>query len=335
MHLLPRLNQARSRWLATLLGLVCALLLMAALAPETHARGGLRAPAPANVTVVRGDETLSVTWDEVQWPGTTIGYWVFTSTDGAYTWQLAASHVLGTSTTLQGMDNQQAYHIGVMKPFVHPNGNPYASEMGVSAPVPAVQAPGQVGTIGLTRGAGFLTVTWLPPAKDSGIAPKGYDIVYSDNSGGSWHRAGTEVLPSPDTNGVYSYRIGNGSSVIDDTLGYLVGLRAVNAVGAGPWRNGGPVAALNPPPGAPTSVTVQRGSDHLDASWPAVAGATSYNVVYSSNNGGSWTRAATEIEATSYRIPNIPNTGSYIVAVQAVNNAGSGPWRNSASIGPL
>lgn len=332
------LIRTTSRWLTPVLGCLFALLLPAVLAPEAQARNQ-RPPAPANVTVVRGDGTLSVTWDEVQWPGDNFGYFVFTSTNSGATWQLATTPD-STSATITGTNNQQAYHVGVVKPYRCYSDNSLicGGHMGVSALVPAAQAPGTVASIGLIRGEGYLDVTWFAPAHDGHIAMKGYDIVYSGNGGAGWHRAATEVLPNPNTDGKQKYRIESG---IDDTLGYLVAVRAVNPVGAGPWRNGGPIPPLHTAPGAPTipgapaAVTVQRGIDYLDASWPAVAGATGYNVVYSSNNGRSWTRAATEIESTSYRIPNIPNTDSYIVAVQAVNEAGGGSWRNSASVGPI
>ena len=88
-------------------------------------------------------------------------------------------------------------------------------------------------------------------------------------------------------------------------------------------------------PSTPSSVTLTRGNGFIDVSWPTVSGATGHNIVYSTNNRYSWTRAATNEPGTAsgtnttYRITSANNSSAYVVAVQATNSSGSSGWRNS------
>ncbi len=73
-------------------------------------------------------------------------------------------------------------------------------------------------------------------------------------------------------------------------------------------------ALAQSPPGAPTSVSVTRADGTLSASWPAVSGATTYHVTYSSTGGASWELAALDHGATSITF-DVDNAKSYIVGV--------------------
>ena len=110
-------------------------------------------------------------------------------------------------------------------------------------------------------------------------------------------------------------------------------MRAKNSHGGSGWRNS-PLAAVQVP-APPASVSVYRGFKFLDVEWPAVSGATGYNVNYTTDGGISWNRAATGVANASYRIAGIPNLAGHIVAVQAVNSYGGGHWRNSAPVGAV
>ena len=87
-------------------------------------------------------------------------------------------------------------------------------------------------------------------------------------------------------------------------------------------------------PGAPSSVTVTRGDGTLNVSWPAVDGATSYNVNTTDDGKQSWSRAKSGVSGTSATLTGVSNNATYVVAVQAVNSNGGGGWRDSASVGP-
>ena len=75
-------------------------------------------------------------------------------------------------------------------------------------------------------------------------------------------------------------------------------------------------------------------------SWSPVAGATSYTVEKSVNNGTTWTVAETGLTTTSYTYVGT-ETGLVIFRVSACNSngcgvrAGDGLWHNEAWVPPL
>ena len=88
-------------------------------------------------------------------------------------------------------------------------------------------------------------------------------------------------------------------------------------------------------PAAPASVTGYRGFSFIDAEWAAVTGATGYTVRYRAAQGNHWMTAATETTGTSLRLTGIPNYWNYVIAVQAINGHGPGPWTESAPVGTV
>ena len=98
------------------------------------------------------------------------------------------------------------------------------------------------------------------------------------------------------------------------------------------------VALAQTPPGAPSAVTVTRADGALTATWPAVPNADEYHITYTSDNGKSWTAAASpgdNYSQNSVTINNADNGKPYIVGVRAGNAHGWSDWRNSPSIAPL
>ena len=85
---------------------------------------------------------------------------------------------------------------------------------------------------------------------------------------------------------------------------------------------------------APSSVTVTRGDGYLEASWPAVAGATRYHVTYSSDGGASWSLASSDHPTNSITITGVDNALAYVVGVRAGNADAWSVWTNSASAAP-
>ena len=82
-------------------------------------------------------------------------------------------------------------------------------------------------------------------------------------------------------------------------------------------------------PDQPTSVTITRVSQSLFVYWPAVSGATSYRVEYSSDGGATWQLAHANHVTSPAAIDGVNNSLSYIVRVRAQNSAGHSDWRNS------
>ena len=89
------------------------------------------------------------------------------------------------------------------------------------------------------------------------------------------------------------------------------------------------------PPETPSHVKVTRADGTLAASWPAVRGATSYHITYSSDSGASWSLAALNHPDASITIRGVENAKTYVVGVRARNDAGDSGWRNSDPAGPF
>ena len=114
---------------------------------------------------------------------------------------------------------------------------------------------------------------------------------------------------------------------------YTVYMRAVNAVGAGPWSAPQAFATSSPlpppvfPPGAPTGAMAVAGDASASVSWLAPTSAGSFAVtdyeVASVPIGGS---CLVKAPATSCEVTGLANGTSYTFTVRALNGAGWGAW---------
>ena len=85
-------------------------------------------------------------------------------------------------------------------------------------------------------------------------------------------------------------------------------------------------------PGAPGSLTAAAGNAQVTLSWPAVSGASSYNLKSATNNGGSYT-VLTNVTTTSYTNTGLLNGMTYFYVVSALNIAGEST--NSAPVSAM
>ncbi len=122
---------------------------------------------------------------------------------------------------------------------------------------------------------------------------------------------------------------------LDAATGYGVILQVWRKGDAGALKIHATLPALISPPETPSEVTVTRADGTLAASWPAVTGATSYHVTYSSDDGASWSLAALNHSTSSITISDVENGKTYIVGVRARNDTGDSGWRNSEPAGPF
>ena len=227
---------------------------------------------------------------------------------------------MGTSYRITGIPNTGAHIVSIRA--TNMGG---ASGWRNSATIYSAIDPHPAESLLVTRAAGELRVSWTQcdVSQDwcnGGSPVTGYHVNLSANGGASWTRAKTLTAYTSGTTVTLDSGIDNGTA-------YLVAVGIESRMGT-QWTNVSVGSAL---PGTPSSVTVHRGSNFLDVEWPAVSGATGYNVNYTSDAGASWSRAATGVSGTSYRIDNVPNTGQHKVAVQATNAIGASGWRNSAT----
>jgi len=87
-------------------------------------------------------------------------------------------------------------------------------------------------------------------------------------------------------------------------------------------------------PAAPTNLGATPGNATVSLSWTASSGASSYNVLRSTTNGGPYGTIATGVTTTSYADTGLTNGTTYYYVVQAVNSVGSSPSSNQASATP-
>ena len=177
--------------------------------------------------------------------------------------------------------------------------------------------PAAVEAVTVKHGGSSLTVTW--PAVEWADS---YHVTYSGDNSTSWQLVALEHVGT-------SITINN----VEGAKSYLVGVRARNAGDYSDWTNS--AVATFPVPDAVTAVTAVREGSSLTVRWPASAGADSYHVTYTDNNGASWQLRALEHSGTSIKINGVEGAKSYIVAVRSrksVNNAVYySNWTNSAA----
>ena len=302
--------------------------------------------APTGLSAEAGDSQVKLTWNAY-----TGGFgWEVSSDDGA-TWVTAEGASRSATThTVTGLVNGTEYTFKVRAVGLSPAIKGTASA-GVKA-TPSLQTaearlappppPGVVTNIRVTHTGSSLAVSW-----DGPTGATHYDVTYYNNNTGvnaraAWNHEGTSLAITCDVRAGYKNQhcITGGSS-------YTVGVRAKNAGGASAWVNSEPASL--PVPDAVTDITVVHHGIVLAVEWPAVAGATHYDVTYFGN--GVNARAAWNMERQSesgaqsllircdsrpdYRNQNCVDGGSsYTVGVRARNAAGASAWVNSASAAP-
>ena len=273
---------------------------------------------PSSVSLTRDVGTLTASWPEVS--GAT-HYHVTYSSDGTNSWSLAAfDHPAAGNTTegivsitINGVDNGKYYIVGVRAKNANGGSGWVNSDF-----VHPLYTPDPIRNLNAARSGTGIAVSWTAPANTGGTAITGYDVNYSTDGGRSWTRAvsGTNSTSADISNA-------------DNTVDYIIAVRANNGMGNGGWTNSGTLPGL----GAPASATISRAAGSVTVTWSAVAGATGYNINLSTDAGGSWGRAASNATGTSATISSgIVNGWPYIAAVQAVNAHGGGNWTNSNSV---
>ena len=282
------------------------------------------APAtPASVILTRDDGTVTATWPAVSGAAS---YRAEYSSDGS-AWSTAATAHTSTSITITDVSNAKSYRFAVRAANSHGNsGWSISATARAYDPLSANPPPAMPSSVSLTRDNGTVAASWT--AVTGAVS---YHVAYISD-GASWSNAAANLA---------------GTSVTitgaDNAKSYVVAVRAHSSNDYSEWRLSLPVEPYNPtaaaapasqkPPGRPASVSVTRGDSTLTATWPAVAGATSYHVTYTSNNGASWSLAALNHPSNSITITGADNGKSYIVGVRARNSAGGSGWRNSPASG--
>ncbi|HVU92988.1 MAG TPA: fibronectin type III domain-containing protein, partial [Jatrophihabitans sp.] len=205
--------------------------------------------APAAPTVTRGDRSVDVTFGApASDGGSPITGYVVHIWDGET--EVATQACETSPCTVPGLTNGTSY-VATVSAVNDVDAGPQSSPSTAFVPATVPSAPADL-TVERTDGALLLT---FDPAADNGAEVTGYE--YSVDGGQSWHEL--DATPAGDVLHATASELQNG------TL-YSVGVRAVNAVGAGAaaTEDGTPATV----PDAPTGVTAVRGgSGELVVSW--------------------------------------------------------------------
>ena len=294
------------------LAIVVAGVIASAPTPEVGASGP--PSTPSSVTVTRGNGTVTATWLTAS--GAT-KYHVTYSSDNKQSWTAASDSHAETSITIN-IDASKAYIVAVRAG----NANGWSSWRNSAISHPP-QKPATPAAVTVTRSSGTLEVSGYTVTD----ATK-YHVTYSANDKQTWQAAacGANCGESVTITGV------------EDSYAYTVGVRAGNGGGWSSWRNSAKIAPRTQPPvppTAPASVNGKRVCDHrFNLHWPAVHGATSYDVNVSTTNRKSWKRALSNVKPTNWEFSVWSKNKTYVVAVRAKNAGGDSPWTNSKLFAP-
>ena len=324
---------------------------------------------PSEVTVTRGDGSLTASWDAVSGAAT---YHVTYSTDGKASWSLAALDHPADANTTNGVtsitfdaDNAKTYVVGVRAKNGaggsgwrnSPASGPFTPP--TPEPTPDPQPPAAVGAVTVTRADGTLTASWDAPA-----GATTYHVTYTDNGAQSWQLAALDH-PAGGGDESITFDADNGST-------YIVGVRAKNAAGGSSWVNSpasGPFTPLTPeptpdptptpeptpeptpdptpmpepaPPARPTGLTATGGDGSVTLSWDDPSDASIIGYEYRVNHNdtstgnlsgwGPWTAIAGSGAATaSHAFTGLTNGTEHRFKLRAVNALGSSPAAPSAA----
>ena len=336
---------------AALAGMAWALV-MATVLPIAPASAS---SAPSSVTLTRGNGFIDVSWPTVS---NATGANIVYSTNEKQSWTRAATGTAGTpsggNTTyrLANTNNLLPYYVAVSLVY-----SGTSSGWTNSARLGPALSPLPARNVAVTRttvnSSPALDVAWdqcnvSETSCNGGVAVTGYYVNLSTNGGHSWTREQTITSP---TNGQDNLTISTGtgadgadrytvrlSTGISTSESYIASVGLENAVGVS-WVNSASVAATTTPPANVTSLTVHRAVSSLVLEWPPVTGATGYDIVYSSNDRQTWTRAVSNTAGTysgtnlTYTISSgIDNSSTYYVGIRPRSSGGAGGWTNSAEV---
>ena len=287
--------------------------------PVTPSTSGPTVPlAPTNVTAVRGNAQVSLSWTSGGDGGAAITRWEYQQKAGGGnygTWTaISNSDPWTTSHTVTTLTNGTQYRFKVRA--VNSVGDGASGESNAATPATVPGAP--TGLAVATDGEGHAKVMleWTAPSDNGGAAVTEYWV--------QWKSGSQEFSTSRQARTQYTAHTVTG--LTDDTA-YTFRVQAVNAVGKGAWSGtvtGTPTAQV---PDAPPNFKADNGDQQLSLTWdvPASNGAdiTGYDVEWRNGPGAFSEKTVTE---TSTTITGLTNGTQYELRVRATNSEGDGPW---------
>ena len=201
-----------------------------------------------------------------------------------------------------------------------------AAVIAFAPPAMATGAPEAPKSVTGNRSGQTITVNW-EKVTGTGIT---YNINHSNDAKRSWQRTKSDLTPSDTDNPSYA---------VDNTwlnADYTFAVQACNASGqCSGWEQSGLVAGANKP-NPPSVVHVKHKGTWVKFWWPKPpGGASTYDIVASTNHKANWSRLFTGYRQNVAHITNGDRNKTYYIAVRACNHSGSNGdrecsgWRNS------
>ena len=295
---------------------LCFLLIaifIAGTAALTGCSGGafVTTPKPAGVSATGGDSQATIAWTEV--PGAT-SYNIYWSTTAGVT-TANGTRISGVTTpyTLTGLTNGTTYY------FVVTAVNTASSGTGESAASAQVSCMADPVPTAVTATAGDLTAT-IAWAAVSGATS--YNIYWSTTTGVTTAN-GTKIAGA-----ATPYTL---TGLSNGTTYYFV-VTAINSKGESAVSTEASCTPIQP---VPTGASAAAGNGQVTVAWPAVTGATSYNIYWSTTTGVT-TANGTKIAgaATPYTLTGLTNGTTYYFVVTEVNGNGESTASTEVSATP-
>jgi len=222
--------------------------------------------APTGVTAVAGPGQARITWDNVA--GATSYKLYYSATAGVTKATGTKIDNVASPTVVTPLTNGVPYYFVVTA--VNANGESVESGQVSATPI-APSAPAPPADVRAVAGNLMATITWsqVPGAVS-------YNLYHSATAGV------TKATGTPILNVTSPHEV---PSLPDNVLHYFV-VTAVNANGESAESD--EVSAIptpNPPPTSPSGLTATAGPTQATIGWSPVAGATSYNLYYSTTTG--------------------------------------------------
>jgi predicted RNA-binding protein with TRAM domain len=269
--------------------------------------------APRSVSVVASNAQATVSWVAPSSNGgAAITSYLVTSTPGVHscTFSVPAGGAASPSCIVTGLTNGRSYTFTVSAT----NSAGTSEQSAVSASAIPVTTPSAPLSVVGTSGDGRVNLSWTAPLQNGGTEITDYEVWYSAFSIGPFVTFSDSV--STNRTAVVT-GLTNGST-------YYFKVVAVNAVGISETSamSAGVVPAAVP--GAPTSVSAERGDELATISWtaPASNGATITRYTATSNPGGFTCMWASG--PLSCDVLGLANGTSYSFTVSATNSVGEG-----------